>query len=263
MAKKIKIRVNRGRLEEERRRNDDRFEYQRVMLFILPLIMIAVLVVGVYFGYLSYRSTHTKLGSQKDNVIVKQIELTEDEQQSLVKIVSSAQPAKADFVPQLTSACGVKVSTLAADDLERMVNDASSQGINLKVTAGYISFEEQKSLYDKAVADYKKKNKCSVVKAEAAVKKTTPNAGECEHQTGLLIKFSNGNDKDFAKSREYAWLIKNSVRYGFVLRYQDNENTGGLVFSPNLYRYVGEQNAALMRAYDMNLDEFVQYLGLQ
>lgn len=263
MARKIKLKVNRGRLEDERRKSDDRYEYQRVMLFILPLVMIAVLVVGIYFGYLSYRKTHTKLGSVKNNIVVNQSGLSDEQSAYLVKVVSSAKPLDKDFVPSLSDAQGVKVSSLAADDLNKMVEDAAKDGVKLKVSVGYISFEEQNKIYSKAVEDYKKKNKCSVVKAEAAVRKTTPDGGESEHQTGLLVKFSSSSEKDFSKSRECAWLVKNSVRYGFVLRYPDTENTGGLAYSSDLYRYVGVSNAALMRAYDMNLDEFVQYLGLQ
>lgn len=263
MGRKMKMKITRGRLEEERRKSDDRFEYQRVMLFILPLVMIAVLVVGIYFGYLSYRSTHTKLGVLKNNANTVYTELTDEQQAALVEIISSAQPVTAEFVPQLVDAHGVKVSPLMVDNLNLLMSDAAAQGLSLGVSTGYVSFTEQKTTYDKAVSDYKTKNKCSVVKAEAAVKKTTPNAGECEHQTGLLLKFYSGTEADFSKSKEYAWLTKNCVRYGFVLRYPDNENTGGLAFSPDLYRYVGVDNATLMRAYDMNLDEFVQYLGLQ
>ena len=263
MARKTKLKIAIGRLEEERQKSDDRFEYQRVMLFLLPLLMIAVLVVGVYFGYLSYKKTHTPPGTLQPTAVTTKLQRTDEENDYLLTIVSSASPVASDFVPELSDYNGIKVSSLMVNDLDRMITVAKESGVNISVTDGYVSFEEQKSDYEQAVKNHKKKNKCSTVKAEAAVKKTIPNAGESELQTGLIVKLAKTGEKDFSKTKEYDWLIKNSVDYGFVLRYPDKENTGGLVFSADLFRYVGVENAKLMRSYDMNLDEFVQYLGVQ
>jgi len=263
LRRKSNMKITRNRLEEERQKTEERMQYQRVMLIMLPIIMVAVLVIGVYFGYLSYADTHTPLGNIDNTPVTTKQERSEQENEYLLTIVSSANPVDKGFVPALEDFNGVQVSSLVCDDLELMVTDAKNVGVNLVVSSGYISFEEQKKLYDTAVSKHKKKHKSSLVKAEAAVKKTIPNAGECEQQTGLVVKFSSADTKDFAKSDEYSWLLKNSVDYGFVLRYPDKENTGGIVFSPDLFRYVGVENALLMRSYNMNLDEFVQYLGAQ
>ena len=262
MKKKTTMKVSRGRLEEERRKSEDRYEYQKVMLIILPVIMIAVLVVGIYFGYLSYSKTHLQPGNTTDTTTVtKESSRTDDQNDYILTVVNSAQPVDKSFVPQLSDYQGVMVSSLMIDDLSKMLADASAQGINISVDSGYISFEEQKVLYDTAVSEHKKKNESSTVKAEAAVKKTIPAAGQSEQQTGLVVRLSDSTDADFQTTAQYHWLMKNSVNYGFVLRYPDDENTGGLSFAPDLYRYVGVENAVLMRAYDMTLDEYVQYLG--
>lgn len=261
MKKKSSMKVSRGRLEEERRKSEDRYEYQKVMLIILPIAMIAVLVVGVYFGYLSYSKDHVKLSNTvSTNTVTTKSSRTDEQNDYLLTIVNSAQPVDKDFVPQLSEYQGVMVSSLMVNDLTKMLTDASAQGINIGVSSGYISFEEQKTLYDAAVSEYKKKNECSTVKAEAAVKKTIPAAGQCEQQTGLIVRFTDFTDAKFETTAQYRWLEKNAANYGFVLRYPDEENTGGLVFAPELFRYVGVENAISMRAYDMTLDEYVQYL---
>lgn len=263
MRKKSTMKIARGRLEEDRRKSEQTFEYQRVMLFILPLLMIAVLIVGIYFGYLSYSNEYIYPSDTQQKTQATEPELTEQEQSYLLTIVSSASPVDADFVPQLTQVSGVQVSSLMADNLSTMLSEAKSDGMDISVISGYISFEEQKQKYDAAVKAHRKKNKSSIVKAEAAVKTTIPNAGECEQQTGLIVELSDGTDTKFSKTDEYNWLVKNSVNYGFILRYPDKENTGGLAFSPSLFRYVGVDNAYSMRAYNMNLDEYVQYLAAQ
>lgn len=263
MRRKSTLKVARGRLEEDRRKSDDRFEYQRVMLFMLPLLMIAVLVVGVYFGYLSFSDNFVQYDSEETRAVGVQPEFTEDESRCLLTVVSSANPVEASFVPELTTVKGLEVSTLMAPDLELLLADAEALGLNLKLVSGYISYEEQKQKYDEAVKKYKKENKSTTVKAEVAVKKTIPNAGESEQQTGLIVQFSSGADEKFDSTAEFRWLEKNCVNYGFILRYPEKENTGGLSYSPSLFRYVGYENALSMRSYNMNLDEYVQYLEAQ
>ena len=43
--------VNRGAFEEQKQREEKKLETQRALLFILPLVMVAVLLVGIFFGY--------------------------------------------------------------------------------------------------------------------------------------------------------------------------------------------------------------------
>lgn len=263
MRRKSTMKVARGRLEEDRRKSEDRFLYQRVMLIMLPIIMIAVLTMGVYFGYLSYTDDYVNYNNQETLTHATEPQFTDAQNRYLLTVVNSANTVDASFVPQLSRCSGVEVSSLMVDDLGAMLSDAELDGMNIALISGYISYEEQKEIYDSAVKSYKKKKKCSTVKAEAAVKKTTPNAGECEQQTGLIVELSSHSDKKFKNTAEYRWLIKNSVNYGFVLRYPDSENTGGLSYSPSLFRYVGVEHAFSMRAYNMNLDEYVQYLSAQ
>lgn len=261
MAKKNNFKVSRGRLEEDRRKEADAIAYQRVMLFLLPLIMVAVLVIGIFFGYKSYQSEYVKLELEHNAMKSSEPMYSAQEQSQLLQIVNSANTVDSSYVPKLADFSAVQVNSLMISDLKRLMSDASEQGLELEVVSGYISFEEQKDIYQTAVNKYKKKHKCSTVKAEAAIKKTTPKEGECEQQTGLVIKFDDNSNKKFSDTAEFAWLEKNCVNYGFVLRYPDKENTGGLKYSPNLFRYVGVDNAKTMRAYDMNLDEYVVYLN--
>ena len=214
MRRKTTMKVARGRLEEDRRKSEDAFEYQRVMLFILPLLMIAILVVGVYFGYLSYQDDFVDTKEFEQSKMLSS-QFTEDEEDVLLKVVSSAKPVDKSYVPDLVEVNGVKVNTLMEKDLNAMLIDAASVGLDLTL------------------------------------------------ESGLLVKFSDGTKEKFSQTDEFFWLQKNCVNYGFVLRYPEKENTGGLSYSPDLYRYVGKEYALLMRSYNMNLDEFVQYINCQ
>ena len=60
MARRRKIkpyRISRGSFEEQKLREDKKTETQRALLFILPVVMLAVLAVGIFFGYKSYEKS--------------------------------------------------------------------------------------------------------------------------------------------------------------------------------------------------------------
>ena len=248
--------ISRGSLEQEKLREDNRFETQRALLIILPVVMIAVLFVGVYFAYIGY---------QRQEALIRELEhetATEPEEADpmLLRVVSSAFPLSEDYVPELEDFEGVQVSPEMADSLTEMLDAASAAGYEIYPDAGYISYGEQRELYDKAVDEYRKSKKVSLVKAEATVRRSIPREGESEAQTGLLISLTADVEGAFENSSEYAWLFKNCADYGFILRYRETENAGGLSFSPHLFRYVGVENAYFITAYDMSLDEYSAYI---
>ena len=56
--RKIKpYKISRGSFEEQKLREDKKTETQRALLFILPVVMLAVLAVGIFFGYKSYEKS--------------------------------------------------------------------------------------------------------------------------------------------------------------------------------------------------------------
>jgi D-alanyl-D-alanine carboxypeptidase len=259
--KKLKpYKVSRGSFEEQKLKEDKKAETQRALLFILPVLMIAVLAIGIFFGYKSYEK------SEKDKKLIVS-QTTEPEQiendPMLLTVVSPAYPLDESFVPKLTEVDGVEVAEKMADSLEEMLADAEKAGCGLKLVEGYISFEEQKTRYEKMVETYRKDKKASLVMAEVQVRRTIPPAGESEQQTGLLVDLSVKTDGKFADTPAYAWLMRYSVDYGFVLRYPDKENAGGMEYSSHLFRYIGRTHAYKMRELDMDFDEYLAYLAAQ
>lgn len=66
-----------------------------------------------------------------------------------------------------------------------------------------------------------------------------------EHQLGLtidIVSMKNQRlDPSQEKTAEQQWLIKNSWKYGFILRYPINKNSITKVgYEPWYYRYVGK-----------------------
>lgn len=260
-SKKLKpYKVSRGSFEEQKLREDKRTETQRALLFILPVVMLAVLAVGIFFGFKSYQKS-----VEEEKKIVSSTDATEAPAPDpmLLTVVTPANPLDESYVPALTQCRGVEVSPDMVENLEKMLDDAEKAGCPLTVKEGYISYKEQKKRYDAAVKKYRESSKMTLVKAESKVKQTIPRAGESEQQTGLLVRLDDSAKGKFAEGEAYRWLTRHALDYGFILRYPASENVGGLVFSPKLYRYVGVENARRMRAYNMTFDEYAVYVSYQ
>ena len=259
MKKRRTYKVMRGSFEEQQLREENRMETQRALMFILPIIMVAVMAVGIYLGYQGYRKKAEAYPTDFETAATE-APLSDP---MLLSPVNSARTLEPDYVPFLSIYNGVEVSYYCVDDLDRMMKAAVKDDVHLILKEGYISYDDQKKRYENAVKEYKKSSKASTVKSEAYVKRTIPREGESECQTGLLLYFTADGDGKFEDTAAYRWLMRNSVEYGFVLRYPEQENTGGLRFSPHLFRYVGADNAYFIRAYDMNFDEYTAYLASQ
>ena len=59
------------------------------------------------------------------------------------------------------------------------------------------------------------------------------------------------------KTPEYAWLLENAHRYGWILRYpEDKTEITGYNFEPWHFRYVGTELAAYLKEQDLVLEEY-------
>lgn len=108
----------------------------------------------------------------------------------------------------------------------------------LKVSKGYISYQQQEALYEIALSLYGD---------EANLYEFMP--GHSEHQLGLAITFSveNIDDSLFVRSAQSTWLADNAHRFGFVLTYG---NLSSISYNKlaryNHYRFVGVDLATYM-----------------
>ena len=79
-----------------------------------------------------------------------------------------------------------------------------------------------------------------------------------EHQTGLALDINTASLSDhFEETEEYAWLVENSWRYGFILRFPEGkEEITGYQFEPWHYRYVGPAAARVCYENGWTLEEY-------
>ena len=65
------------------------------------------------------------------------------------------------------------------------------------------------------------------------------------------------NSNIFADSEEYTWMLENSYKYGFIMRYpKDKERITGYKYESWHYRYVGKEIAEYIFENDLTYDEY-------
>jgi D-alanyl-D-alanine carboxypeptidase len=89
--------------------------------------------------------------------------------------------------------------------------------------------------------------------------------GTSEHQTGLALDIVSSNNQTLEKEQEdtpeQQWLINNSYKYGFILRYpSEKSNITGISYEPWHYRYVGRETAKIIHDSGICLEEYLDSL---
>ena len=158
---------------------------------------------------------------------------------------------KSNYVPDLVSLAGYgggQMQKEAAKYFKDMVNAAKGDGIKLYNVSAYRSYNTQKTLYNNYV------NRDGVKKADTY----SARAGSSEHQTGLASDINTASSSaHFETTKEHAWLMKNSYKYGFILRYPEGKTfITGYKFEPWHYRYVGVDVAKVIYEKSITYEEY-------
>lgn len=121
-----------------------------------------------------------------------------------------------------------------ANELNDLLEDAEDDDLDLLVLSGYRSFDEQRSLKGAYTTIY-----------GTGANAFSADQGYSEHQLGTTLDFTTtrigAGLTGFDQTPEYAWLLKNAYKYGFVLSYP--KNNAYYVFEPWHWRYVGKDLA--------------------
>ena len=163
------------------------------------------------------------------------------------KLNESFVPPEITKISEGCSRGNQELSKIAAEAFEKMCKDAKKDKIYLLANSSYRSFKSQKETYDYYYKLYGKKYVNDYV--------ATP--GYSEHQTGLAVDVASKNYSPFKSSPEYKWMLKNSYKYGFILRYpEEKENLTGYNSESWHFRYVGLDVSKYIFEKNITFDEY-------
>lgn len=141
-----------------------------------------------------------------------------------------------------------------AQALEAMFTAAKTDGVNLQLTSGYRSYNEQISVYSGYVKSA----------GQAAADTYSARPGHSEHQTGLAADIEPTSrhcelDQCFGDTPEGVWLLQNSYKYGLIIRYQKNaQSLTGYEYEPWHVRFVGQALALQIHQSGQTLEQFFE-----
>lgn len=165
------------------------------------------------------------------------------------KLDENYEPSDLTIIDSKYASGTQKLRKEAQIKFEEMASDMAKD--NLKIYAGstYRSFTYQKGLYDR----YVKKD------GFAAAETYSARSGYSEHQLGLAVDIVGGKwDYLSEKDKEYNYLIKNSYKYGFILRYpRGSEYITGYMFEDWHFRYLGVELATKVFNSGLTYDEYI------
>ena len=167
-----------------------------------------------------------------------------------------------DFDVEMTKISGNHyIDSRAYEDYAEMMKALQDEGLSPLVCSSYRTLQKQTTLYNNQVAKYKSRG-YTQASAEAEAGKWVAVPGTSEHHTGLALDIVATSyqvlDESQENTAEQKWLMKNSYKYGFILRYpSDKSDITGIYYEPWHYRYVGKEAAKEIFESGVCLEEYL------
>lgn len=177
---------------------------------------------------------------------------------------------------QYTNGKSLSLAGNAAIAAEALVKEMRALGYDVFITSAYRSYDYQMNLFNSYINKEKEAHPdWSDKQIKELVLTYSAYPGTSEHQTGLCMDLmtkemsglwnfgsetpSNPYDKGFAETREYAWLLENAHKFGFILRYPENKTEiTGYAYESWHYRFVGIDAATYMYENKLTLEEYLE-----
>lgn len=164
------------------------------------------------------------------------------------------------------STTGKTLDSEAAYAYMDMSAAASADGITFYLQSAYRSVSYQETLFN---AQIEKWIGWGYSEEDATINAATVvnPPGASEHNCGLAADINCPDfwslDEGFEDTTAFAWLEEHAVEYGYILRYpKEDQETTGITYEPWHWRYVGAENAAIIKESGLCLEDFLEELAL-
>ena len=245
------------------------------------LMILVILILTIVYKYIAYKkevqaSLETSVNVEElyNATNIEEAEVIEEENKRDIDshtsdwellLVNKNHKVPQGYTVELEEVENVhQVDKRIAESLKQMLSDARKEGLSPIICSSYRTNAKQQKLYNNKVKEYKRWGYSSE-EAEELASYWVAIPGTGEHETGLAVDIVSRDYQILDEKQEQTdvqrWLIDNSYKYGFVLRYPtDKKDITMINYEPWHYRYVGIDNATYMKEHDMCLEEYIEYL---
>ena len=156
-------------------------------------------------------------------------------------------------------------SVVCKDDLLLMLEDCRKAGLVPYVASAFRTHADQVYLYNNKIQrlineGYSEEEAKKLAGTVVAV------PGTSEHELGLAFDLVDNNYRNLDEEQENTavqkWLMENSWKYGFILRYPgDKSEATGIIYEPWHYRYLGRDLAKAVYESGLCLEEYMDSIS--
>lgn len=173
-------------------------------------------------------------------------------------LVNRSNPIPDDYSVKLTELRNNQsVDSRIYPSLQKMFDDMRTKGFIPTISSSYRTAQKQQSLLDQKTEEYRNEG-YSGKESEKLAKEWVAVPGTSEHQLGMAIDITSADRNTQNPSVIWEWLMDNSYKYGFILRYpEDKTEITGTIYEPWHYRYVGKEAAKEIYERQICLEEYL------
>ena len=177
-------------------------------------------------------------------------------------LVNPWNPVPDDYQVDLVSIqSGHYIDARCYPNLQAMLTDCYNAGLSPLICSSYRTQEMQQELFDERIDELLAQG-YSMEDAYDKAATSVARPGTSEHQIGLAVDIVDKNHQMLDSSQEQTpvqqWLIENSWKYGFILRYPNGTSElTGIIYEPWHYRYVGKKTAKKIHKQSVCLEEYL------
>lgn len=149
-------------------------------------------------------------------------------------------------------------------ELQAMMDDCRAAGLSPIICSSYRTYEKQQELFEQQVQEFINQG-YGKLDAQKKAAGAVARPGTSEHELGLAVDIVDESNQRLNQYQENTavqrWLIQNSWRYGFILRYpSDKTDITGIQYEPWHYRFVGKEAAKEIYENNWTLEEYLNQI---
>ena len=155
-----------------------------------------------------------------------------------------------------------KVDARCYDALMEMLQACRDAGYDPYIRSAFRTNGDQRYLYENKIQRLIDEG-YSEAEARELAGTVVAVPGTSEHELGLAVDIVDGEYRDLNEAQEKTatqkWLMENSWRYGFILRYPNEKSEiTGIIYEPWHYRYVGKVTAKAIYESGLCMEEYFE-----
>ena len=195
--------------------------------------------------------TYVNIGLDKEGYSEYTEYTNEEAQNDLTILVNKYHKLPDDYEPNdlvaLSYNSNYYLRKEAAEAFEKLTNAGVLDGVIFYPFSPYRSYKTQEVLYNRYVER----------DGQAAADTYSARPGFSEHQLGLAVDVRSNTLSDNLTPEHYEWMLDNSYKYGFILRYPKGcQHITQFMEEPWHLRYLGVELATKVHDSGLTYDEY-------